>query len=107
MSDVPIIVHCHHGKESRCRELLAVQQLWRGMERCAAGHAAARDAAMAVRRAQVVRELRELIEALERRMPQIERAAEASIARDAAALKTKALNRIAELERDDHANREA
>ncbi len=43
--------------------------------------------------------LTELIEALDRRIPHVERAGEASIARDAAALKKKALKRIAELER--------
>ena len=43
--------------------------------------------------------LAELIEALDRRIPHVERAGEASIARDAAALKVKALKRIAELEK--------
>jgi len=47
-----------------------------------------------------VRELLELIAALDRRVPQIERAGEAAIARDAAALKTRALRRIGELEQD-------
>jgi hypothetical protein len=46
-----------------------------------------------------VRELLELIAALDRRVPQMERAGEASIARDAAALKARALKRIEELER--------
>jgi hypothetical protein len=45
------------------------------------------------------RELRELIAALDRRVPHVERAGEASIARDAAALKARALKRIEELER--------
>lgn len=44
--------------------------------------------------------LRELIEALDRRLPHMERAGEAAIARDAAALKASALQRIAELERE-------
>lgn len=44
--------------------------------------------------------LRELIAALEQRLPRVERAGEAAIARDAAALKTRALERIAQLERD-------
>ena len=47
-----------------------------------------------------VRELLELIAALDRRVPQVQRAGEASIAREAAALKTRALKRIAELERE-------
>ena len=41
--------------------------------------------------------LRELIEALDRRVPQIERTGEIQIARDAADLREKALKRIAEL----------
>jgi hypothetical protein len=47
-----------------------------------------------------IRHLRELITALDRRVPMIERAGEAQIARDAAALKKKALERLAELEAD-------
>ena len=53
-----------------------------------------------VMRARAIRELQELIEALERRMPQVQRAGEASIAREAAALKARALKRIEELERE-------
>jgi hypothetical protein len=41
--------------------------------------------------------LRELIEALDRRVPQIERTGEIQIARDAAELREKALKRIAVL----------
>jgi hypothetical protein len=56
---------------------------------------------MAVARTQLVRELRELIAALDRRVPRVERAGEAAIARDAAMLKAKALKRIAELGAQD------
>lgn len=45
-----------------------------------------------------IRHLRELIAALDRRVPQIERVGEVKIARDAAALRDKALKRIAALE---------
>ena len=45
-----------------------------------------------------IRHLRELIAALDRRVPRIERAGEVKIARDAAALRDKALKRIAALE---------
>ena len=45
-------------------------------------------------RSSAVRELLELIAALDRRVPQVQRAGEASIARDAAALKGRALKRI-------------
>jgi hypothetical protein len=57
---------------------------------------------MAMTPSSAVRELLELIAALDRRVPQVQRAGEASIARDAAALKSRALNRIEELKRDAH-----
>ena len=47
-----------------------------------------------------VHELLELIAALDRRMPQVQRAGETAIARDAATLKARALKRIEELERE-------
>jgi hypothetical protein len=50
---------------------------------------------------ELIRDLHELIAALDRRVPQVERAGKASIARDAAALKVKTLKRIAELEDHD------
>jgi hypothetical protein len=62
---------------------------------------------MAVRPTGVVRELLELIAALDRRVPQMQRAGEASIARDAAALKSRALQRIEELEREQPRAEEA
>ena len=49
---------------------------------------------------QQIRHLRELIAALDRRVPRIERVGEANIAREAAALKKKALERLAELQAD-------
>jgi hypothetical protein len=55
---------------------------------------------MATPSALLIRELQELIAALDRRIPQIHRAGEAAIARDAAALKSKALERIKRLERE-------
>ena len=47
----------------------------------------------------LVHDLRELIAALDRRVPRLEREGERDIALDAKALKRAALNRIAELER--------
>jgi hypothetical protein len=47
--------------------------------------------------AELARELEELIAALDRRVPRVERAGEAEIARDAAALRAKAVDRLAEL----------
>jgi len=49
-------------------------------------------------RAQKLRHLHELIDALDRRVPHVERAGEVDIAREGIALKEKALQRIAELE---------
>jgi hypothetical protein len=49
---------------------------------------------------QQIRHLRELIAALDKRQPRIERVGETEIARDAAALKKKALQRLAELQGD-------
>ena len=49
-------------------------------------------------RTRQIRHLRELIAALDRRVPHIERVGEVKIARDAASLRTKALKRIAALE---------
>lgn len=53
---------------------------------------------MNARNHKIVADLRELIEALDRRVPRLEREGERDIARDAAALKTEAMKRIAELE---------
>lgn len=52
------------------------------------------------RATQTICHLKELISALDRRLPQVERSGEASIARSAAALKAEALKRIADLERE-------
>jgi hypothetical protein len=52
-------------------------------------------------RAHTIRELHELIAALDRRVPQVERVGEISIARAASALKVEALKRIEELEREE------
>jgi hypothetical protein len=54
---------------------------------------------MAVTVPELRRELEELIAALDRRVPRVERAGEAGIAREAAALRAKAVNRLAELVR--------
>lgn len=49
---------------------------------------------MAIDTEELARELRELIAALDRRMPRVEQAGEAAIARDAAALREKAMERL-------------
>jgi hypothetical protein len=48
----------------------------------------------------LARELEELIAALDRRVPRVEEAGELLIARDAAALRAKAVERLAELVRN-------
>ena len=48
-------------------------------------------------RATMIRQLRELIQALDARTPQLERVGEVEIAQEAAMLKVKALTRLAEL----------
>jgi hypothetical protein len=52
---------------------------------------------MAVSTDELARELEELIAALDRRVPRVEQAGEAAIARDAAALRAKAIERLAQL----------
>jgi hypothetical protein len=61
---------------------------------------AAKNTASSDTRAQALRHLRELVAALDRRVPHVERAGEAQIARDAATLRKQAMKRIAELERE-------
>ena len=55
---------------------------------------------MAMTRAELIKELEELIEALDRRVPRVEQCGEAAIARDAANLREKALARLTELAND-------
>jgi hypothetical protein len=52
---------------------------------------------VAVVNPELARELEELIAALDRRVPRVEQAGERSIARDAAALRAKAVKRLSEL----------
>ena len=52
---------------------------------------------MAVKAKDLARDLQELIDALDRRLPGVERAGELDIARDAEALRGKAVARLAEL----------
>jgi len=49
----------------------------------------------------VLEDLRELVAALDRRVPQLDRLGERDIARDAAALRAEAMNRIREIENQD------
>src|SRR4029077_20296642 len=54
-------------------------------------------------RRRVLQHLRDLIEALDRRVPQVERAGEVTIAREASDLRAMALKRVAELEAEERA----
>jgi hypothetical protein len=53
---------------------------------------------------QTIKELREFVAALDRRVPRVERVGEADIARDAATLRSRALRRIDELVREDESS---
>lgn len=78
-----------------------MQELRRDLERVATSIHPYAGAAMAVSRSQLARELQELIAALDRRVPHLERAEETAIARDAAKLRAQAMKRLAELT-DEH-----
>jgi hypothetical protein len=98
---VPISGHRHDIEDARREQLLAVQALRRDLEHQPLQAVDARRWTVAVTRAELAHELRELIAALDRRVPHVERAGEASIASDAAALRAKAMRRLAELEAEE------
>lgn len=99
--------HRVDGETRDRQQLLALRRLRRGLEPSATHgrydqtvapmteRAIAKDPGCAA----TVRRLQELIAALDRRVPQVERAGEAAIARAAAALRAEAVKRIRELER--------
>jgi hypothetical protein len=94
---MPVILDHDHGSKSRREHLLAVWAVRRNLERRSTGGQTERRPSMAMNAGELARELEELIEALDRRMPRVEQAGEAAIARDAAALRAKAFDRLAEL----------
>jgi hypothetical protein len=61
------------------------------------------DPSAATDRKRLVQHLRDLIEALDRRVPHVERAGEVTIAREASELRTLAVRRVAELEAEEGA----
>jgi hypothetical protein len=97
MSRVQVSVRYDDREESRREQLLALSTLRRGMERRSPRCGAQRSWPVAVILSEVARTLRELIAALDARVPRVENAGEAAIARDAAALRDKAVNRLAEI----------
>ena len=97
MSRLPIVVDYHDREEPGRKQLLALRGLRRNLERLATGFQTHRVEPVEVTRDELVRELRELITALDRRVARVEQAGEAAIARDAAALRERAMRRLAEL----------
>jgi SHS2 domain-containing protein len=94
---VPLEGDQHDVEESRRQQLLALRDLRRGLERVSPCRRRYGCLQVEVDRAELLRELDELIAALDRRVPRVERAGESSIARDAAALREKAVKRLVEL----------
>jgi hypothetical protein len=74
-----------------------VWRVRRDLECLPAGGEAGPRTQLVIGAAEIARELEELIAALDRRVPRVEEAGEAAIARDAAALRAKAVERLAEL----------
>jgi len=95
---MPVQLDHDHGADPRREHVLALRWLRRDLERLSARCPTDRFPPM-VSTSDLVRELEELIAAIDRRVPHIERAGEAAIARDAAALRAKAVERLAELAR--------
>jgi len=108
VSLVRVSIDHDHGQDPGHCQLLALFTLWRGLESRSPNDGD--DSTVETmtdqrttgknRHARTVRELYELIAALDRRVPQVQRVGEVSIARAAAALRVEALKRIQELERD-------
>jgi hypothetical protein len=92
---VSLVVHRDDGQETRREYVLALCQMRRDLERWASPTLGRRP--MTPTDAELARALRELIEALDRRVPRIANVGEVAIARDAKALREKAVTRLAEL----------
>jgi hypothetical protein len=100
--------HDRYDCESAERQLLlALSELRGSVDPCSTRESGGRPVAAVTGRAdgesprtRTIRALRELIAALERRAPQVGRAGEVAIAHAAAVLKTEALKRLTELERE-------
>jgi hypothetical protein len=96
---LPLAAGDHHEQGRRRRLVLALWRLRTDLESLAAGAAAARLVAVTPRSATLVEDLRELIAALDRRVPHLEREGERAIAHDAAELRAAAMKRLTEIER--------
>jgi hypothetical protein len=95
---MPVPLDHDQGADPRREYVLALRWLRRDLERLSTRGWADGNPLM-VSAGEVARELEELIAAIDRRVPHIERAGEAAIAREAAALRAKAVERLAELGR--------
>jgi hypothetical protein len=93
---------CEHASRGAARlppgRILAVHAFLSARHAGHASEAFLEEPPMPLTTAELQRELRELISALDRRVPHMERAGEAVIARDAALLREQATRRLAELE---------
>jgi len=99
VSVLPIGKGHDHEQEHDRRRLLAVRGVRPDLESDATGGGAERLGAVTEKpSASVIDDLRELVAAIDRRVPRLEREGELAIARDALSLRTEALRRIAELE---------
>jgi hypothetical protein len=98
VSCLPVVGDYHRRPEPGRQRLLALRALRRSVERVAPRGTAVRAVVVAVAKRDLIRELQELIAALDRRVPRVEQAGEATIAREAAALREKAVRRLRELE---------
>ena len=74
-----------------------MRQLRRGVERQPQAARTGTEELVEIARADLIRELEELITALDRRLPRVEAAGEAAIARDAVALRARAVARLEQL----------
>jgi hypothetical protein len=98
---VPLGVHRDDGQETRREYVLALRQMRRGVERRASAALGTRP--MTATNTELARALRELIDALDRRVPRVAHVGEVTIARDAKVLRDKAVKRLEELALDDAA----
>lgn len=99
MSDLRFDRDGHRRDDAFGRQLLAMYGVRRPLECVTDRDDSEWLVSMAVTASSLLRALRELIAALDRRVPQAHRASEISISRDSAALKARATTRIEELER--------
>lgn len=97
LSILPVDPDLDDGTKARRTRVLAVRRVWRGLECLTASRIENKRTRMAVSAAELARDLEELIAALDRRLPGVAQAGETGIARDAAALRARAVKRLEEL----------